>query len=187
MATADLASLTVEEFLALPEDGVDRELIRGELREGPMTYRNQYHSESMGAVAETLRVWRRASGLDWRILVGDAGFVLKDDPQTVVGIDVAVVDRSRLQSEMADRSIIIGAPVLAVEILSPSDTVEHIHERTELFIESGVAVVWWLDPRDRTVRVYRPNQVPVLLNESQDLTGEPELPGLRVAVAELFE
>ena len=31
--------MTVEEFLALPDDGVDRVLIRGELRERPMTTR----------------------------------------------------------------------------------------------------------------------------------------------------
>ena len=29
--------ITTEELLAMPEDGVDRDLIRGELREKPMT------------------------------------------------------------------------------------------------------------------------------------------------------
>ena len=42
MATATL-SITTAELLAMPEDGMDRWLIRGELREKPMTKRNRYH------------------------------------------------------------------------------------------------------------------------------------------------
>jgi len=36
--------MTTEELLALPEDGVDRYLIRGLLREKPMTKRNRWHT-----------------------------------------------------------------------------------------------------------------------------------------------
>lgn len=32
--------MTIEEFLAMPPDGMDRELIRGIVREHPITYRN---------------------------------------------------------------------------------------------------------------------------------------------------
>jgi hypothetical protein len=38
--------LTTEELLAMPEDGVDRDLIRGQLRERPITRRNPWHSEA---------------------------------------------------------------------------------------------------------------------------------------------
>ena len=38
MATTS-SLMTAEELLALPDDGIDRELIRGELRENPMTTR----------------------------------------------------------------------------------------------------------------------------------------------------
>jgi hypothetical protein len=36
--------LTLEELFTLPEDGAERELIRGALRERPMTRRNRWHA-----------------------------------------------------------------------------------------------------------------------------------------------
>ena len=38
---ATISRMTIEEMLALPDNGYDRELIRGELREEPMTRRNR--------------------------------------------------------------------------------------------------------------------------------------------------
>jgi hypothetical protein len=45
-AVASSSIMTTEEMLALPEAGIDRELIRGELRERPMTKRNRWHSRA---------------------------------------------------------------------------------------------------------------------------------------------
>ncbi len=44
--TVSKRPMTTEELLALPEDGLDRELIRGQLREKPMTRRNRWHSRN---------------------------------------------------------------------------------------------------------------------------------------------
>ncbi len=43
--------MTAEEMLALPEDDIGRELINGELREEPMTRRNQWHSGTEANIA----------------------------------------------------------------------------------------------------------------------------------------
>jgi Uma2 family endonuclease len=53
-------------------------------------------------------------------------------------------------------------------------------------LQAGVPLVWIINPHHRTVAIYRPNQAPVLVNVTQELTGEPELPGFRVRVADLF-
>jgi hypothetical protein len=39
--------MTTEELLALPPGGVERWLIRGKLRQKPMTIRNRWHSRIM--------------------------------------------------------------------------------------------------------------------------------------------
>jgi hypothetical protein len=49
--------MTVEQWLALPDDGMDRELIHGELRERPMTVRNQFHSKVMAIISHRLLSW----------------------------------------------------------------------------------------------------------------------------------
>ncbi|MHB1426491.1 MAG: Uma2 family endonuclease [Gemmataceae bacterium] len=53
-------------------------------------------------------------------------------------------------------------------------------------MEAGVLLVWIADTRDRTVTIYRPGQEPEFVNARQELSGEPELPGFRVRVADLF-
>lgn len=54
--------LTVEEFLALPEDpNVRRELILGELREETVTTRNPRHAGCVTKLATALENWRNAS------------------------------------------------------------------------------------------------------------------------------
>ena len=45
-----------------------------------------------------------------------------------------------------DAAYFEGPPVLAVEILSPSDTQEDIDEKVELYLETGVAIVWVVNP-----------------------------------------
>jgi hypothetical protein len=55
MAVAAAPSvMTTEELLALPEDGVDRWLIRGQLRDKRMTVRNRTHSRIMARAATFL-------------------------------------------------------------------------------------------------------------------------------------
>ena len=51
-------SMTEEEYLALPEvDGLERELIRGELVERPMTTRNYAHCTVSSRIAFHLLGW----------------------------------------------------------------------------------------------------------------------------------
>ena len=54
MSTAFAAGMTVEELLALPEDGMDRELIRGQLKAKPMTYRNRFYARAVTRIAHGL-------------------------------------------------------------------------------------------------------------------------------------
>ena len=50
--------LTAEEFLALPDDGIDRWLINGEVREfGTMTVRNWMHSTIMAKLTLAIGKW----------------------------------------------------------------------------------------------------------------------------------
>lgn len=179
--------MTAEELLALPEDGVERWLIRGQLREKPMTVRNRWHSRIMARVAQLLLTW-----LDQQpqprgvVLCGEAGCRLRRDPDTIVGIDVVYISAELAARESDETSLIDGVPVLVVEILSPSETQEQVDEKIDGYLQAGVALVWVIDPHDRTVTIYRPGQEPELVNVRQELTGEPHLPGFHVPAAHLF-
>jgi Uma2 family endonuclease len=188
MATAEATALmTTEQLLAMPDDGVERWLIRGQLREKPMTYRNRWHSRALIRVGHCLEAWREQQPEPrGSVLGGEAGVRLTRNPDTTVGIDVIYISAEVAARNPENTTIIDGVPVLAVEILSPNNTVEEIDEKIEQYLEAGVALVWIVDTRDRTVTIYRPGQEPDFVNARQELSGEPELPGFRVRVADLF-
>ena len=185
--TAPPALMTLEELLALPEDGMERDLIDGQLRERPMTRRNRWHSRSTIRLGSLLDQWLiRQPAPRGQIVGGEAGFRLHRNPDTGVGIDIAYVSAEVVAQTPESAAYFEGPPVLAVEILSPSDSQEAIDEKVDVYLKAGVRLVWIVHPRQRTVLVYRPDAEPALFNRSQELSGEPHLPGFRVAVARIF-
>ena len=85
--------MTTEELLSFPEDGTDRWLIAGELRKRPMTRRNRYHSRTIVRLARFLDTWLDGQPEPrGQVLAGEAGIILRRDPDTTVGVDVAYVE-----------------------------------------------------------------------------------------------
>lgn len=188
MAVAEATELmTTEQMLALPDDGMKRWLIRGQLREKPMTVRNRWHCEIMALTTTSLVNWlKQQPPPRGKVLCGEAGVRLTRDPDTTVGVDIVYVSAEVAAHDPDGTTLIEGPPILVVEILSPSNTQDEIDEKIDQYLAAGVAVIWIIHPRRRTVTIYRPDAEPQLVNASQELSGEPHLPGFRVAVADLF-
>jgi Uma2 family endonuclease len=186
-AIVDAPLMTTEELLALPNDGIDRWLIQGQLREKPMTVRNRTHSRIMANIVYWQRRWLEGQPEPrGQILCGAAGCILRRNPDSTVGIDVVYIAANLAQQESTETTLIDGVPVLAIEILSPSDTQVEIDEKIDDYLAAGVALVWIVDPHDQTVTIYRADKEPELVNIRQELTAEPHVPGFRVAVKEFF-
>jgi Uma2 family endonuclease len=183
--------MTAEELLAMPDDGVERWLIRGELRENPesdMNRRNPDHSGTMTRVASRLDRWvENQPSPRGKVYTGDIAFKLRADSPTLVGIDVAYVSAELRAKTPKGKRVVEGVPSLAVEILSPSDVHSDITEKVQEYLNVGVAAVWVIDPDFEIVTVFRPDAGTVTFNREQDLIADPYLSGFRVRVAELFE
>ncbi len=80
-----------------------------------------------------------------------------------------------------------AAPDLAVEVLSPSDSITKTERRMQLYLSYGARLAWMVDPKNKTVRVYRPGQSFELLRGDRFLSGNSVLPGFRVSLARIFE
>jgi Uma2 family endonuclease len=195
MATvAEPRLLTTADLLAMPEDGVRRWLINGQLREErtleggkPTTLRSRWHGRIMAHVAAHLENWRdRQAEPRGAVMSGEVGVRLRRDPDTTVGVDVIYVSPELAAHEPTDTSMVDGVPVLAVEILSPSTTQATIDEKIGQYLQAGVKLVWVIHPRWRTVEILRPDGPPAMVNDQQELSGEPHLPGFRVPVAQIF-
>ena len=184
---AEPSTMTTEQMLALPDNDTDRDLIRGELRETPMTRRNRRHSSSEPKISHILLRWLEQHPQPGTCVTsGEGGFRLSRNPDTSVGIDVAFVSAEVVANSPENFPYFEGPPVLAVEILSPSDSQERIDEKVALYREAGVPLIWVVNPVMKTVMVVRAHEEPVMFNVRQELSGEPELPGFLVPVAEFF-
>jgi Uma2 family endonuclease len=77
-------------------------------------------------------------------------------------------------------------PDLAIEVLSPSNTPQEMERKLNDYFRARVRVVWYVDPRQRTVEVFTGVDRSTLLREGQTLTGDPLLPGFNLALRDLF-
>lgn len=178
---------TTEELLALPEDGIERELIRGQLKEREMTRRNPAHSSIEARVAKILGIWADSRPEPrGQVYSGEAGFRIRRNPDTTVGIDVAYIDAEAAARIPKNAALIDAPPLLAVEILSPSDKQEDILEKVQDYLASGTKLVLLLEPVFETATLFRPGDRPVLLSGDDKLSGEPHLPGFQCVVKEFF-
>jgi len=189
--SVDTAKMTIEEFLALPEEpGVRRELIRGELREERgehVTTRSPRHAFCTNQFSRLLGNWVAENSVSTAFVGnGDIRCRLPDADSTLVGIDVALFMGDDVLRQAAEDSFIASAPVIAVEVWSGSDTQEAVVEKIRLYLSAGVKQVWQADPSFRTVAVHHTGVQPVTFNADETLTGGDDLPGFSVPVASLF-
>lgn len=115
-----------------------------------------------------------------------AGFALPNG--AIRSPDVAWVRRTRWDAlTQAQRS---GFPPLCpdfvVEIRSPTDRPRHLRLKMDEYVASGTLLGWLIDPRARTVEVYRPGRPVERLDRPFDVRGDPELPGLVVDLRALW-
>jgi Uma2 family endonuclease len=78
-------------------------------------------------------------------------------------------------------------PNLAVEVLSEGNTPGEMRRKLREYFLVGVEVVWFVDPRKRTVTVYTAPDARTVLAEDQILEGGKVLPGLNLPVKQIFE
>jgi Uma2 family endonuclease len=177
--------MTAQDLWRLGEGDVRRELVNGEVIEMPPV--GGTHGRTSIRIGRRLdeHVERQADG---EVVGGDVGFILQlaNDPERVRAPDVAFVSRERLPEGRLPEKFIIGAPDLAVEILSPSDNPVEVQQKVRDYLEAGSRLVWIVAPAARTVTVYRPDGSARLLREHETLEGEDVLPGLSIPLAEVF-
>jgi Uma2 family endonuclease len=174
---------TADELLTLPDDGCRYELVRGELRRMPPA------GSEHGAVAINIGVlvsqFVKTHSLGV-VFGAETGFKLASDPDTVRAPDLAFVRRERIPQEGIPQGFWPGAPDLAVEVVSPSDTYTAVEEKVREWLDAGTRLVLVVNPRTRTVTVYAAQMQVTRLTESDLLTGGEVLPGFSCRVAELF-
>ena len=174
--------LTLEEFLDLPDQpGSSQELLHGRLID--MSAPQADHAAVQAEITIVLGILIRRSYPDVFVL-GDTGFVL--GPQTLQCPDVSVVRREGYRAMSTQRGALVGAPDLAIEIVSPSESAQDLDDKVEAYLAAGSSTVWVVWPRNQHVLVHHRNGDVRKAHVSGFLEAPEVLPGASIPVASIF-
>ena len=171
---------TIEELLALPEDGMRHELLDGVHVVTPAP--RFRHQRALLELLTTFAAHLQSSH-EWTALPSPADVIL--GPRTLVQPDVFVVPSPADQDpDWRD----VARPILAVEFLSPSTAARDRGEKRTIYQMAGIAEYWIVDLDARLVERWRPeDERPEVLRES--ITWQPGAgdPVLTIDLMQLFE
>lgn len=157
-----------------------------ELIDGVLVEKTMGTFESMLAVVLIgyLELYMRERDLG---IVLDSGGPLKILATQIRVPDVSVILWERLPGgELPEEPIWALAPDLAVEVLSPSNTEKEMRQKLRDYFQSGVRLVWYIDPETRTAEIFLSPEERTVITEQGILDGGEVLPGFQVALGELF-
>ena len=101
--------------------------------------------------------------------------------------DASYVARCHLpHGKLGNCAIAPWPPDLAVEILCDGNTQREIALKLHEYFDAGVTLVWVVDPRQKTVRVFTDSETFVALGEADQLDGGDVLPGFTLSIREWF-
>lgn len=78
------------------------------------------------------------------------------------------------------------APDFVMELRSKTDSIEDLHTKMQEYLDNGVSLGWLLDPSTRTVYIYRPNAELKVLKDPAQVSGDPELRGFVLDLADVW-
>ncbi len=176
--------ITAEELERMPQNDAHIELVKGEIVE--MAPAGHEHGDIAGNIFASLHnfVHQRKLG---KVYAAETGFLLSLNPDTVRAPDAAFVSSSRAAQQKRREGFFNGAPDLAVEVMSPEDTVEQVEEKVLDYLRAGTKLIWVVHPKTQTITVYRSLSNIRVLTLDDSLEGEEVLPGFTVPLKEIFE
>jgi Uma2 family endonuclease len=174
---------TDEEFMALSRDGHRYELVNGEVLD--MGNSGMEHGGIGSLLGGLLAIYVKQHKLGI-VCDSSTAFTLKTGNKR--SPDVSFVAKDRLKGlKRPPRGFFQGSPDLAVEILSPSNTIEEIHDKIVEYFDNDTRLVWVIHPDEKYVLIYHSPEPDRFLRSGDRLDGEEIVPGFSMAVSELFE
>ncbi len=176
--------LTADDLSAMGDRASRKELQEGELVD--MSPAFSPHGVVASNIAFLVSRFVREQG-QGKCFVAETGFLVAQDPDTVRAPDFAYVSTERLPGGKVPDGYFPGAPDLAVEVLSPSESASQIGRKIREYFAAGARAVWVADPESRTLRAYSDPTESKTYTIDDELLGGDVLPGFRCRVGEFFD
>jgi Uma2 family endonuclease len=175
------SQLTLEEFLALPDNDVARELIEGQAV--PKMSPKFFHSSVQKALLLLLDPWSEGRGRiepEWAVTLKRQG---KD---WVPAPDLLYISYDRLPADWMRDEACPTPCELAIEIISPGQTFGELTAKATDYLAAGVLRVWIVDTQARSITVFYPDAPPQTCTGTMSLA-DPILPELQLTPEQIFQ
>ncbi|WP_017660797.1 Uma2 family endonuclease [Baaleninema simplex] len=173
--------LTLEDFLALPQDDIAYELVNG--RAIPKMSPKFRHSRTQKKLLFLLEAW----AIDHGFVQPEWAVTLKRNETDWVPVpDLLYVSFDRLSADWDEDAPCPVAPELAVEIVSPGQSFGAIAEKATAYLAAGVLRVWVVDPRDRSLTVFATDAMPKVYRDEETIA-DSQFPELSLKTEEIFQ
>lgn len=174
--------LTLEEFLALPEEKPALEYLDGGVVQKVPP--QEQHAALQAFLAEVINGFGRRRRIalaltEHREIYGASSPVP----------DVAVYRWARLPRTADGKlaNVYPGPPDIASEILSPEQPLADQIEKCRLYVAGGVLIALLVQPEQAIVRRFGPSGVEAVLRDGDRIDLDAVLPGFELTVRELFD
>lgn len=102
--------------------------------------------------------------------------------------DVAFIGWNRFPPHrLGRRPVPALVPDLVVEVLSDTNTKGEMERKLKQYFEAGVSLVWYIDPKKRSARVFTSPTAVTELDQDGSLDGGQVLPGFQLSLRWLFD
>lgn len=173
---------TTHDLASMPDDGKVYELHNGVLIE---VAGSKYRQTRLAIwIAHLLMTFIEQHNLGGAVTGADGAAELNQYNTRIP--DVAYITAERAQKQDED-SYLQGAPDLAVEVVSASNSQLEMQQRAGEYLSAGARLVWIVNPAQYTVDVYYLGGARLVLHIDGILDGGDVLPGLALSVKRLFE
>ena len=177
------ARVTADEFLRIAELG-NYELVHGEVKEECVSVASSWTG---GKMYGKLDAFAETTGLGFAFPADILLRIWPAQPNHARRPDAAYIRAARLPGgQLPQTGYLEIPPDLVAEAVSPHDEAEEVEVKVREYLAAGVGLVWVAYPVTRTVHVYRADGSAQVLDDTGTLDGEALLPGLRIAVRDIF-
>jgi Uma2 family endonuclease len=117
----------------------------------------------------------------------NGGFTLPDN--SVRAADASWISWMRWNalSDQQRRGFARVCPQFVIELRSKTDRLPPLQAKMEQWIANGAEVAWLIDPVEKTVAIYRPNEEPEQLNEPTSVQGSGPIAGFELVMSRIWQ
>ncbi|MGD1903278.1 MAG: Uma2 family endonuclease [Geitlerinemataceae cyanobacterium] len=78
------------------------------------------------------------------------------------------------------------SPLFAIELRSRTDRLDELRAKMREYLDNGTELGWLLDPKTRTVEIYRPGAEAEVLDNPTTVSADPVLPEFALELSDIF-